>query len=363
MGCGFWETLGWVGDPEAFGLTNDDLILDKDGNPCLTSWIFNPFGGGTAFIDISTEKARAYIKRRTVEEMKFFRPEVIKLDYGYGIPGPQMGVPRNPELRGEKYAFEMIKLISEAAKSVNPDVTILYYCINPLFQEHIDIVSLDDQGDMWYAIKEGHDQWSIWASLLSNSKTAISGSSSYDWDTDDEVILNSFILGSPNAVLPTQMPDGSPVPEKYLNRRLAINKWYRRTILWEPLWINSHTGNLTAPPNLNCWGRMENKKLTALVLRGEKEPGYQELAPFEWKGRWAIIAQDDKSVAESSKLAVVPFDEGQISIKASSKPKKILVVGLSSENESRDWTWEQGFIKIKITNENLSTIAGFLIDF
>ena len=363
MNCGFWETLGWIENPEACGLTKDDMILDKNGNPCITSWNFNPLGGGYYFIDISSEKSREYLKRRTIEEMKFFSPAVIKLDFGYGIPGPQMGVPKNPELRGEKYAVELMKLISSAAKSVDPDVTILYYGINPLFHEFIDIISLDDQGDMWYAIKDGHDQWSIWASLLSGSKLAITGSSSYDWDKDDEVILNSFILGSPNAVLPTQMPSGLSIPDKYLNRRLAINKWYRRSILWEPLWINSHTGGLTDQPKLNCWGRMENNQLTALVLRGNKQSEYQVLNPFEWEGRWAVIAQDDKAITESSKLAVVPFDEGQIAIKTKSKPEKILTVGLSSENETKDWVWEHGFVKLKIAEADLSRVAGFLIEF
>ena len=362
MDCGFWETVGWVGDPASCGLTNDDIILDKNGIPCQTSWNSNPLSSGHFFIDLSSEKSREYVKKRTIEEMTFFKPEVIKLDYGYGIPGPQMGVPRNPALRGERHSYEFIKLISEAAKSVNPDVTILYYGISPLFSEYIDIVSLDDQGDMWYAIKEGHDQWSIWASLLSDRKLAITGSSSYDWDTDDEVILNSLILGSANAVLGTTMPDGSPVPDKYLNRRLAANKWFRRSILWEPLWLNSHIGDLQKAPVLKCWGRLEYGNLTALVLRGKKEQGYEVLNPYEWSGRWAILSQDDKSIGESSKIAVIPFDEGSLSMKLKSKPKKVLSVGVNTQQEKKDWTWNNGELKLAISGNDLINVAGFLIE-
>ena len=362
MDCGFWETLGWIGDPASCGLTNDDLILDRNGIPCQTSWNLNPLSGGHFFIDLSSEKSREYIKRRTIEEMKLFKPEVIKLDYGYGVPGPQMGAPRNPALRGERHSYEFIKLISEAAKSVNPDVTILYYGISPLFSEHVDIISLDDQGDMWYAIKEGHDQWSIWASLLSNSKLAITGSSSYDWDTDDEVLLNSFILGSANAVLGTTMLDGSPVPEKYLNRRLAANSWFRRSILWDPLWLNSHTGDMQKAPVLKCWGRVENGNLSALVLRGKKEQGYEVLNAYEWSGRWAIISQDDKDIKESTKIAVVPFDEGYITIKMKEKPSKITTIGLNSQVEKKDWIWENGELKIQISENELNATAGFLIE-
>ena len=363
MDCGFWETVGWVGDPASCGLTNDDLILDINGTPCQTSWNSNPLSSGHFFIDLSSEKSREYVKRRTIEEMKFFKPEVIKLDYGYGIPGPQMGVPRNPALRGERHAYQFIKLISETAKSVNPDVSILYYGISPLFSEHVDIISLDDQGDMWYAIKEGHDQWSIWASLLSDRKLAITGSSSYDWDTDDEVILNSFILGCANAVLGTEMPDGSPVPEKYLNRRFAANSWFRRSIFWEPLWLNSHTGDLKKAPVLKCWGRVEGGLLTALVLRGKKEQGYEVLNSYEWTGRWVIISQDDRSVSESSKIAVVPFDEGSLTMKLKSKPEKITSFGIDSQQEKKDWKWNNGELKLAVSNNELNNTAGFLIEF
>jgi hypothetical protein len=267
MSCGFWETLGWVEDTIGCSLSKKDLICDRNGNPCVSNWTFNPLGGGFFFVDLSSERARTYVKERTIAQMKFFSPQVIKLDFGYGIPGPQMGVPRNPELRGERHAFEFIKLVSQAAKSVNPDVTILYYGIQPIYLEHVDIVSLDDQGDLWYSIKEGHDQWSIWASLLSSRNVAITGSSCYDWHKDDDVILNSLVLGSPHALLNTELPDGSPVPEKYLNRRLAANKWFRRTTQWEPEWLNSHLGDLSRPQQLNCWGRNENRKLTVWRYR------------------------------------------------------------------------------------------------
>ncbi|MDH6306056.1 hypothetical protein M2459_002800 [Parabacteroides sp. PF5-5] len=363
MESGFWETLGWIEDPASCGLSKEDLILDKNGYPCLTSWNFNPLSGGFYFIDLSSEKSRDYLKRRTLAEMKFFQPKVIKLDFGYGIPGPQMGVPRNPALRGERHSYELIKLISETAKSVDPDVTILYYGINPIFHEYVDIISLDDQGDIWYAIKEGHDLWSIWASLLSNSKLAITGSSSYEWHKDDEVILNTFILGSANAVLGTEMPDGSPVPDKYLNRRLAVNKWFRRSIQWEPVWLNSHLGDLQEMAELKCWGRQEGTNLTALVLRGEKDSTYDILAPYEWTGRWAIISQDDKSITESSSVAVVPFDSGTISMKVRSKPKKVLSVGIHSQTEKKDWIWKNGELKINISDNELNDIAGFLINY
>jgi hypothetical protein len=365
MEHGIWECVGWIGDTLACGLTRADLICDKNGVPCIGSWNFNPFAPGYWCIDISSEHARNFIKERTVRTMKTMKPKLIKLDFGYGLPNPNLGVPRNPELRGERYSFELVKLISEAAKSVDPEVTIMYYGINPLYLEPVDMVSLDDQGDLWYAVKEGHGQWSIWASLLCDRQVAVSGSSSYDWHTDDEVILNTFILGSPGAVLGTTLDDGAAVPEKYMNRRYAVNQWYRKSIEWQPLWLNSRLGNMQTPPVLNCWARTENTEgkdqITALVLRGEKDRTLKELDAYEWKGRWAVISQDRKGICESAQLAVVPFDAGSISIKLLSPPQKVKKMNIRETIPFRKWEWKNGILTIRIDENELSQTAGFVV--
>ena len=366
MTHGIWETVGWVSDTLACGLSKADLICDLHGNPCIGSWTFNPFAAGYFCIDISSQRSRDFLIERTTYTMKTMKPKLIKLDFGYGMPNPNMGVPRNPELRGEKYPFELMKLIIEAAKSVDPDVTIMYYGINPLFLPLIDLISLDDQGDLWYANKEGHEQWSIWASLVCNKQVAISGSSSYDWHTDDQVILNTFILGSPGTVLATHLDDGKMVPEKYLNRRYAVNKWYRKSIRWEPLWLDSQTGNLQLPPKLNCWGRLEtfdNKEaLTALILRDMPKPNqYDALKPYNWKGRWAIISQDNKAITEAAEIVLVPFDEGFITIALPSAPKKIIKISISEETRLKDWNWKDGKLTIQINEQQLCKTAGFKI--
>lgn len=366
MTHGIWETVGWIGDTVACGLTKSDLICDKNGNPCIGSWNFNPFAPGYFCIDISSQRSRDFLKERTITTMKTMKPKLIKLDFGYGMPNPNLGVPRNPEFRGERYSFELLKLISETAKSVDPEVTIMYYGINPLYLPLADMISLDDQGDLWYSIKEGHDQWSIWASLLCDKQVAISGSSSYDWTTDDEVILNTFILGSPGAVLGNHLDDGSAVPEKYINRRYAVNKWYRKTIEWQPVWLNSQLGSLIAPPGLNCWARSEKidgkDQMTALVLRGEKDKNRKELEAFEWEGRWAVISQSNTGIFEANQLAVVPFDAGLITIKLPSLPVKIERSSTEGTTLFDDWKWNDNNLTIRISEEELSHTAGFVIN-
>ncbi|HLL43520.1 MAG TPA: hypothetical protein VK369_10295, partial [Segetibacter sp.] len=361
---GIWETLGWVKDTTACGLSTQDLIVGQDGKPCRASWNFNPFSEGYYCIDISSQKARQFLEDRTIWTMQHIKPDLIKLDFGYGMPNPNMGVPRDPKYRGEKYCYELIKIIADAAKSIKPDVTIMYYGINPLYTSIVDMVSLDDQGDLWYATKEGHAQWSIWASLLSDRQVAINGSSSYDWSTDDEVILNTFVLGSPGGVLSTHTDDKREVPEKFRNRRLAVNKWYRKTIQWNPLWLNSNRGNFKTPPVLNCWGRMEkidnDSILTVLALREENKEAIKDerITQLRWTGRWAIVSVDDTDIFSSSSLALVPFDEGNISIPYSRKPKTVSVQNIRGSLPFNNWEWKDGRLYIQVTREALNSIAG-----
>jgi hypothetical protein len=367
LGIGIWESIGWIVDPYANGLKDQDLILNRNGKPCKANWNFDPSGESYYCMDPSSEGTRKYIKERTLRVMRMIKPKLIKLDFGYGLPSPEMGVPKDPAYRGERYAYELVKLISQTAKSVDPEVVIMYYGISPLWTADVDLVSLDDQQDLWHDVPRGEQEWSIWASLLSDRKMGLNASSGYDWDIDDEMVLNTCILGAPGAVLPVSLKNGDPVPSKFLNRRLAIYKWFRRSTSWEPLWLNSRTGNFSSPPKLNCWGRMEKiggqAQLTALVLRdGDKEELADPLlSGISWSGRWALISQEDKAISSTQDLALIPFDAGYISLPYPAKPGRVSRLNTEGEKAFTGWEWSAGILTIKITGEELRQTAGFRV--
>ena len=58
-----------------------------------------------------------------------------------------MAVSRDPALRGERMGYELNRIIVEAAREINPAVTIQYYSVHPLMSSITDIVALDDLGD------------------------------------------------------------------------------------------------------------------------------------------------------------------------------------------------------------------------
>jgi len=368
MEVGVWETIAWISDPYSSGLTLKDLLLKKDGKPCRANWNFSPWSGGYYCMDISSQKVQQFIRERTTQIMKTVHPALIKLDFGYGCPDPSVTAPRDPAYRGERYSYELVKLISEAAKAVDPNVTIMYYSLSPLWAPVTDLVSMDDQGDLWYDIKKGHQEWSIWASLLSSKNIAVNGSSSYDWSQDDEVLMNTCIIGSPGGVLPSVV-NQQPANPAYINRRLAVHEWFRRTTTWHPLWLNSFTGSLNAPPALHCWGRQEmsgkDSILTSLVLRDTVNQSLLNdsyVTHLRWTGQWALIAQDTAAISQSKKLAVIPFSEGEMAIPYDTKPsvvKKLSTGGVTSDEQ---WQWQNGKVFIRMTKEMLDHTAGFLIE-
>ncbi len=362
---GIWETLAWVAEPDSLGLSKDDLILDRNGNPCKGSWNFDPFWINYYLLDISSERAKTFLRKRTIKVMKEVKPRLIKLDFGYGISSPNIGVPRNPAIRGERYCYELSKIIVEAAKSVDPDVTIMYYGISPLFLPLFDMVSLDDQGDLWYEHAAGHDQWSIWASLISQHNIALNGSSGYDWNSDDEILLNTAILGSPGSVLPDNI-DGKDIPKAFLNRRFALHRWYRKSIQWTPLWLNSELGGMQRPMQLRCWGRMEKidaeDKVTALVLREPPSDNIDYLASFSWQGRWALIAQDNQDISSSKELAIIPFDEETfLRFPVKMQPTQVLQIAFDSEKVYSKWRWHKGVLELHLEPGDLAQTAGFIV--
>lgn len=361
---GVWETVAWITDFAAAGLTTSDLLLNKNGKPCKANWSFDPFGSSYYCIDISTANSKKFIRERTIRLMKTLKPKIIKLDFAYGLPSPDMAAPKDAALRGERYSYELFKLIAETAKKVDPGVIIMAYSISPLWLPVIDLVSLDDQGDFWYEAERGHQEWSIWASLLGDKNIAVNASSGYDWPLDEEAILNTAILGPPGAVLATVMDDGSTIPSQYLNRRLAINTWFRKTTLWSPVWFNSHTGNFNASPMLRCWGRREpvgnDSILTALVLR-EDTKGKNVINNISWSGKWALIAQDDKDIATSQQLAVIPFAGGSISLPYEDKPSSVAMLNMQGSQVATGWAWKGGILTINVTAGQLQQTAGFVI--
>lgn len=340
------------------------IFFGRDGQPIRTAWNTSPRTKGSVCLDPSSPRARQFIRDHIQSVVRQFQPELLKLDFGYSSPSPAVAVPRDPSLRGERLAFTLLKLVVQAAKEIDPQITIQYYSIHPLFREVQDVVALDDMGDAGAQEAQGHGEWSIWSALAAADGMAIMASSGYDWNADTDILLDTAIIGSQGSVLPTFF-DGGPVPQDKISKRSALARWHRRTVGWTPLWLDTAKGSLQEPPRVRSWGRLENGGLlTAVALRDQfpRNDIHDPHIDVEWKGRWALISQDDLGLARSQRLACIPFDGGYLQLRLDHSPREVRAVYGSEEIPYVHWKWEGGRLLLNSTDtRERSDFVGFLV--
>jgi hypothetical protein len=316
-------------------------------------------------LDPSSPATRAFIRNKTHKLVREYGAQLLKMDFGYGLPGPDAAAPRDPALRGERFAFTLYHLMAEAAREINPDITLQCWGLSPLLRPAFNLLALDDLGDAGHQEALGHRQWSVWAALAGGAGTAIMASSGYDWDQDPEILLNTAIIGSPSGLLSINEKAGG-APRRGLAQRRALSLWYRRTVSWQPLWLNTEKGRLGHDPLAKCWGRLESSaggtRLTALALRdgADKLSDRSPLRQADWTGRWAILAQGDHDVYEAPILACIPFDTGILSWPCAQKPREVKKVVGFAESAAVGWTWQKGFLTLP-ANDLEPDFTGFLV--
>lgn len=370
LGLGIWMPVAWIAEPAAVGLTEDDLLLSRDGVPVRGSWSLDPRDTENHFcLDPSSARARAFLRERTQRIMREYRPGLLKLDFGYGLAGPDGCAPRDPAVRGERLAWTYARLISEAAREIDPSVAILYYSLHPLWDEIQTQCSLDDLGDAGPHEISGHGHWSVWASLLGDRGMSLMASSGYDWAADEDVLLDSAVLGAPGFNLPRLSVENLPAQTASLARRQALFRWFRRTTRWEPLWLDSTQGSLEKEPATKNWGRLETIEgktcVTALALR-EPTPAVScaaELRGLNWRGRWIVLAQGDGSIFEAANVALVPFGVGAIELPRQQAPIRVSVLQSSGETRPFDWRWLDGRLHLVVDGQfPFGTSLGLLVE-
>jgi len=343
----FWQSLGWVDDPEASGLTAEDLLCGPDGTPRQWRWSGSPFGdsGYHYLLDPSSARTRTLIVERTQRIMRSWRPAALKLDFGYGFPGPDACVPRNPSYRGERLAYFLLQLTCEAAKSVDLSVTIIYYGVHPLLRDVTDMISLDDLGDAGDSAAHeiaGHNQRCLWAALAAAHGMPVNTSTGYYWHALGSILLDTSVVGVNGLTLGEFDNDGGRMTDSDMNRWVALQAWHRRSCGWKPLWLEADIGSLKGEPRIVSWGRMEAPRegedtaatgavvagatevdaasvasLTALALRGrggEKAVQYEQVPYVRFTGNWALISQDGQDLNVSGRFVCIPFSAGTLVI-------------------------------------------------
>ncbi len=368
-----WQSISWV-DPEESGLSAEDLLCGPDGKPREWGCFGSPLSssGYKYCIDPSSQNARQFLIDRTKHVMNLLQPAALKLDFGYGVPGPDISSPRNPELRGERYCAELLHIIATAAREVDPDVTIIYYGLHPLLHDHYDMINQDDLGDAGDSAEyelSGHNQRCMWAALAAGHGMALNTSTGYYWGAFESILLNTAVIGAGGLTLGEYDKDQMSISPRQINRWRAIDAWRRRTCGWKPLWLEADFGGKGSEPSIVSWGRLENvdgdERVTALALRNHTGTlkQYPQLESLRFDGEWAFISQDRQDVRETSLLACIPFRAGTITFDRSFNAVKIYRLADGQLECARTIKREErSSLQLEVTDEELSFIVGFIVE-
>lgn len=348
MDVGLWQSVCWMADPESVGLDDTDLVPGRDGRPCRANWLMSPYMDHRPVLDPSSARTRAFIREKTHRLVREFGAKLLKVDFGYGIPNPDAAAPRDPALRGERLAYTLYQLMADAAREADPEITLQSWGLSPLLRPTFNLLALDDLGDAGSQEALGHRQWSVWAALAGANGTAIMASGGYDWEEDADILLNTAIIGSPGGMTPFHPKAGPTPPARGIAKRRALSLWFRRSVQWTPLWLNTEKGRPGRDPLAKCWGRLEDGTLTALALRDgrDKVDDRSTIHGTDWAGRWALIAQGAGDIFTGEKLACIPFDEGWLKLPSAHAPREIrLVIGFD-ESPWTEWQWRDGWVHL-----------------
>jgi hypothetical protein len=363
MEIGLWQPLGWVQSPAEAGLEDCDLLCGADGKPRLSNWLQDPRVPAEKSyfcLDPSSEGARRFLSERTKRIVREYGASLLKLDFGYGLPGPDVCSPRDASLRGEKLCAALMRIVGEAAMEEYAGITILYYGISPLLRGLCNMISLDDMGDCGDSPEYerlGHSQRLVWASLAAPHGMPANASSGYYWDSFEDIILDSIVLGTCGNVLPIVDQRGKTFTQSSLARWLAVQKWRRRrSSVWTPLFLESGMGGRGSEPFIRSWARVEDCGICAAALREGSDIRLRGLEGIQFCGKWGIVSLGKGDIYHCGEISVIPFAPGWISFEGNfASLDMVLADGRRRRLDAGDDA------RIEASRADLDSLMGFVL--
>lgn len=309
MEIGLWTAFARCQDPRALGLSDDALLQGPDGRPFTLrigkrSWcLFDP----------TSPEAVAYLREAAHALVSTYRPRLLKLDFGYELPTPDLAAPHDPTWAGERLFRRLLEVFVGAVRQADPDVAILYYALSPLVADLVDLCALDD---LWMSRGRYHGGFArraFLASLCGVTGLVPYGSSGYDWRSAKDIWMDTAVIGVHGVIAPLAGDeyDGRPTPA-LAARFNGITRILRRRPQFRILPLDAEVSNPALGPRARSWARVEQNGVVVAVLRPRPD------APAELPGvarataPVVLASPSDKSIATSERLLAVPFGDGEL---------------------------------------------------
>lgn len=365
MAIGMWAAFLRCDRPESHGLTVDDMLADRHGEPIVmgnSDWGAIPY----YLFDASRPAVQEVLRRRARTFMATYRPDLIKFDFGYEIPSLATTAPHDRAWAGETFLRNTLEVIVSALREVNPDVVVMYYCLSPLFTDFVDQHSTDD---MWPSLGEYEVELNrrvFFSSLLGIVGVSSYGSGGYDWANIRDIWFDSIASGAIGSLGSFRGDQSNRTPTRddmaTFAGLSAIARPTRGAFTIDTKGTRIHPGSTTA--HARSWIRTESGEVVLAALRPERRSGVA--APervgslVETDTDVVVASLGDGGLATSARIGVVPYGGGTLRIararatRASAVAHRfgaedvgitptwdgtVLVIELAPDTEGHPWEW------------------------
>ena len=320
---GLWAALMRCERPADIGLTEDNMLKQPDGKPYLAG---NFDGAHYYILDFTQPEVAKVLSDLVRKFIRRYKPDLFKFDFGYELPAMGIAAPKDKNWTGERLMWKGLEVVIKAMREEKPDLVVMYYQLSPLFLDYFDLHSTDD---MFLAAGEYDleaNRRIYLSSLLGPLGIPTYGSSGYDWASAPHIWFDSAAvgtIGSLNDFKADEETEGA-TPE-LVAKYNGVAKVLRSTATFEILPLGTVSEAPTYGAHARSWARTEGGELVLLAFRppmpGEENPLMSQATDSRVKdvvqctAPVIIASQDSKGITRSSKLAVVSYSGGQISLR------------------------------------------------
>jgi hypothetical protein len=315
---GLWAAFMRCQDPADLGLNVSHMLHLSDGKPLISG------GGGSKYyiLDFTQPEVEKVVRARAKRFAERYKPDLVKFDFGYELPPLSVAAPKDMAWAGERLMLKGLEVVVKGMREANPDQVVMYYCLSPLFIEYFDLHSPDD---LFMAAGEYDFEANrrfFFSSLLGEIGMPTYGSGGYDWVTMPEIWFDSALigtLGSLNSFAGDEQ-DAMPTPEriaKYNGLCQVLRTSNSFTI--EP--VDADYLSVTRGAHTSSWARSESGELVGVALRTRRLDGREGPVKFrdlvQTSASVVAASKTSDGIARTTKLAVVPYGEGELVIQRS----------------------------------------------
>jgi len=311
---GLWTAFPRCEDYRVLGLSEAAVLIRPDGAPYVErqgtrSWyVFDP----------TNAEAAAYLAERARHLVRTYRPALVKIDFGYEIPTPDVAGPHDPSQGGERLFLRFLEVIVGALKEADAAVAVLYYCLTPLFGDYLDQCGMDDLWMSRGAYDRGFAKRALLSSWCGSFGMVPYGSSGYDWRSTPEIWFDSAVIGTPGVIAPLAGDEYSqrPTPDQ-VARYNGIARVTRHNPFYRVEFFDADLGDPEAGPRACSWARIEGGEAVVVALR--PVAGAAAVAPelVEADCRVVVASLTAAGIRTTTMLGIVPFGSGRVCVRRS----------------------------------------------